>query len=394
MGGSGKTTLVKAIYNRTYHQFIGKSFIENISEAWDSENERYVDLQENLLSDVLKSKLDVESVGMGRTLIENRLSRKKLFIVLDDRSNNSLELLSWHAFREAKPRKEWNDLARCIVDYCRGLPLALQSLGSHLFDRTIEVWKSLLSKLKQFPTNQVQSVLKISFDGLNDTEKDIFLDVCCFFIGKQRNYVIDILNGCGLRADIGITILIERGLIKVERSNKLEMHPLLRDMGREIICQECPKEPGKRSRLWFQEDVQEVLKENTGTKAVEGLSLKLHSSSKDCLEAHAFKEMKRLRLLQLDHVQLSGDYGHISKQLRWICWRGFPYKYIPNNFHLENVIAIDFKHSHLQLLWEQPLVLQRLKFLNLSHSKFLRETPDFSGLPSLEQLILKDCAWA
>ena len=32
-----------------------------------------------------------------------------------------------------------------------------------------------------------------------------------------------------------------------------------------------------------------------------------------------------------------------------------------------------------------------LKVLNLSHSKYLRETPDFSGLPSLEQLILKDC---
>ena len=36
-------------------------------------------------------------------------------------------------------------------------------------------------------------------------------------------------------------------------------------------------------------------------------------------------------------------------------------------------------------------VLERLKFLNLSHSKYLIETPDFSGLPSLEQLILKDC---
>jgi len=32
-----------------------------------------------------------------------------------------------------------------------------------------------------------------------------------------------------------------------------------------------------------------------------------------------------------------------------------------------------------------------LKYLNLSHSKLLIETPDFSGLPSLEQLILKDC---
>jgi len=93
-----------------------------------------------------------------------------------------------------------------------------------------------------------------------------------------------------------------------------------------------------------------------GTKAIEGLSLKLHSTSRDCFEAHAFKEMKKLRLLQLDHVQLSGDYGYLPKQLRWISWKGFPSKYIPNNFHMENVIAIDLKHSNLQLVWKQPKV--------------------------------------
>jgi len=35
--------------------------------------------------------------------------------------------------------------------------------------------------------------------------------------------------------------------------------------------------------------------------------------------------------------------------------------------------------------------LKWLKVLNLSHSKYLIETPNFSRLPSLEQLILKDC---
>jgi len=35
--------------------------------------------------------------------------------------------------------------------------------------------------------------------------------------------------------------------------------------------------------------------------------------------------------------------------------------------------------------------LRWLKVLNLSHSKNLTETPDFSRLPNLEQLILKDC---
>ena len=46
-------------------------------------------MQENLLYNVLKSKLEVESVGMGRTMIENGLSRKKLMIVLDDVNVNS-----------------------------------------------------------------------------------------------------------------------------------------------------------------------------------------------------------------------------------------------------------------------------------------------------------------
>ena len=36
-------------------------------------------------------------------------------------------------------------------------------------------------------------------------------------------------------------------------------------------------------------------------------------------------------------------------------------------------------------------VLASLKVLNLSYSMYLTKTPDFSRLPSLEQLILKDC---
>jgi hypothetical protein len=90
-------------------------------------------------------------------------------------------------------------------------------------------------------------------------EKDIFLDICCFFIGKDRAYVTKILNGCGLYADIGITVLVERSLVKIEKNNKLGMHDLLRDMGREIVRQTSVKNPGKRNRLWYHEDVHDVL---------------------------------------------------------------------------------------------------------------------------------------
>jgi len=194
----------------------------------------------------------------------NRLKVNYIYKMEGMNENDSLELLSWHAFVAAKPRKELNELARNVVAYCGGLPLALKVLGSFLCGRRTKEWESIPSKLNLIPIDQFQEKLKISFDGLySEMEKDIFLDVCCFFIGKERGYVTEILNACGLRADIGIKVLIERALIKVKRNNKLEMHPLIQDMGREIIRRRSPTELGERSRLWFHEDVKDILENNT-----------------------------------------------------------------------------------------------------------------------------------
>ena len=49
---------------------------------------------------------------------------------------------------------------------------------------------------------QSQLARTISFDDLrNQIEKDLFLDVFCFFDGKSRAYVTKILNGCGVDPD-------------------------------------------------------------------------------------------------------------------------------------------------------------------------------------------------
>jgi len=178
-------------------------------------------------------------------------------------ANKSLELLSWHAFREAKPKEEYNDLAKAVVAYCGGLPLALEVIGNSLFERTKEKWNTVIFELKKIPPHNVIEKLKISFNGLrNEMEKEFFLDVCCFFIGKGIAYATKILNACGVDVDTGIRVLIERGLIKV-KNNKFGMHPLLREMGREIICEISGKESGKNSELWFDKDVEYALPDNT-----------------------------------------------------------------------------------------------------------------------------------
>ncbi|RHN50227.1 putative winged helix-turn-helix DNA-binding domain-containing protein [Medicago truncatula] len=132
----------------------------------------------------------------------------------------------------------------------------------------------------------------------------------------DRNDVTQILNGCGLFADIGISVLVERSLVTVDDKNTLGMHDLLRDMGREIIREKSPKDPEERSRLWFHEDVLGVLFQQIGTKAVEGLALKLPITSSKCFNTKTFKKMERLRLLQLAGVQLDGDFKYLSGKLR------------------------------------------------------------------------------
>ncbi|XP_027908039.1 TMV resistance protein N-like isoform X2 [Vigna unguiculata] len=375
-GGSGKTTLAKAIYHQLHGTFTQKSFIEDIAQVIQTRG--HVHLQEQLLSDVLNTKMEIRSVEMGKKMIRVKLSGKKLLIVLDNTkydplldlydshvwfakgtvilitareehllrihqvdsifrmnllsTNESLELLSWHAFREEKPKEEYNDLAKRVVVYCGGLPLVLEVIGSCLYERTKEEWNRLLLQLDKSPQHEVSQTLKISYEGLlNQTEKDLFLDVCCFFVGKGRTFVTKILNDCGVDADSGIRILIERNLIQVKKNNKLGMQPLLQKMGRKIIREISGKELGKNARLWFGQDAENDLLENTlfssqQTKVIQRLSLKM------------------------------------------------------------------FLIATRELLERYPsMVLRSLRVLNLSHSMYLRETPDFSGLPRLEQLILKDC---
>ena len=70
-----------------------------------------------------------------------------------------------------------------------------------------------MNKLEKEPEVKIQKVLKISFDGLDDTQKEVFLDIACFFKGEDRDFVSKILDGCKLYGEINIRVLWERCLI-------------------------------------------------------------------------------------------------------------------------------------------------------------------------------------
>ena len=94
-------------------------------------------------------------------------------------------------------------------------------------------------------------------------QKELFLDIACFFKEENKGGIRDVLESFGYYPDYNIDILMEKSLITIGISGKLRMHDLLQEMGHEIVRRESPKEPGGRSRLWMYEDVLHVLKKNT-----------------------------------------------------------------------------------------------------------------------------------
>ncbi|XP_039686936.1 disease resistance protein RPV1-like [Medicago truncatula] len=378
MGGIGKTTIAKAVYNKIGREFEGRSFLANIREVWKQDG-RQMGLQEQLLFDICKEITKISYIDKGKNTLKDKLCGKRVLIVLDDVStldqlntlcasrewfgkgsviiittrdlvllrgrvdriyimtvmneSESIELFSWNAFKQARPKVDFSEISMNVVKYSGGLPLALEVLGRYLFARGVTEWQRVLEKLKRIPNDQVQKKLRISYDDLEDTdEQEIFLDIASFLIGMDRNDVILILNDCGLHAEIGISVLVERSLVSVDDKNRLGMHDLLRDMGRGIVHEESPKSPEKRSRLLYPEDVIDVLSKQTGKESVMGLALKLPKANKYCKAMKTFRErqcpssVERIQGITL-HDALHFSFSHFMTYFHFLyLWLKFKLK--------------------------------------------------------------------
>ncbi|XP_042501329.1 disease resistance protein RPV1-like [Macadamia integrifolia] len=457
MGGLGKTTIAKVVYNRIFRSFNGSSFLTDVRQEASQGNKGLVSLQTQLLKDICGKDKDygISFFCQGSKLIARRLHREKILLILDDVDDyeqldvlagginwfgqgsrviittrddqclnthkvdkdiqiykleglnfeNSLKLFSLYAFLKNEPLENYKQFSHEIVQCAEGLPLTLEVLGSFLCDKDEEEWKNTVGGLNDILDNKVSGMslksyddkvfarLMISYNKLGEYAKIIFLDIACHFAGWYAETPISIWEACELRPRLVIKELTEKHLLKMD-NYRLKMHDQLRYLGRRIISKDSAGDPTKRTRLWSPDEILKILKKDMVTQMVEGLLL----ATEEDLSWEDFAKMPNLRFLNVCGTNnLKGDFSHLSSKLRWFRWC-CPLTILPANFYHEELVYLDLSSSHIKLAWNdvpqnKNKRFQKLKVLILTKCWGLSDSPDFSWFPCLERLDLSECRY-
>ncbi|XP_060671636.1 TMV resistance protein N isoform X2 [Ziziphus jujuba] len=443
MGGIGKTTLAQQVYSSNFNKFEATAFVTNVREEYNKSG-TLIHLQKLLHRQLLDIEGNINNEDMGAKVLRRRLSSIKVLIVLDDvdqlaqveklvgnadeqdewlgpgsrvivtttnkdllktygdnniyevdklTDDEALQLLCRKAFKmkEQPPSSDFMKLSKDVVEYADCHPLALEVLGPFLFRRPIDQWQATLAKLRKTPQKDIVSKLRISYDGLDYNQRNIFLDIACFFKGEDEYRVRKILEGCDFNPTIDIEVLVEKSLI-VRKGDRLWMHDLLQQLGQDIVRGKHPNDPGKWSRLWLNEDGRNVFVNNRGTQDIEGIFLSLPENREISLDDDPISKMTMLRLLKLRNVKFLQFHGNLSNNLRLLEWHRYPLVSMPSSFQPHELVELIMPNSNIERLWNTtPVHFEKLITINLSYCKYLIQIPDFSKVPNLENLILEGC---
>ncbi|WVZ03030.1 hypothetical protein V8G54_023836 [Vigna mungo] len=385
MGGIGKTTLARVLYERIYHQYDFHCFIDDVSKIYRDSSS--LGVQKQLISQSLNEKnLEISNSFEGTCLMWSRLHNVRALVVLDNvdeveqlrmftgnrdtllleylsggsiiivisrdehilrtygvddiyqvqplNKDNAMQLFCRNAFKVTYILSGYEKLARDILSHAQGHPLAIEVIGSSLFGRNVSQWESALARLEENTSKNIMDVLRISFDQLDERDKEIFLDIACALCFHDEKYFKEVLHFRGFHPEYGLQVLFDKSLIKKE-DGLIYVHNLLKDLGRCIVKEESPKEPLKRSRLCNYQDFCKAMSKNQTTEILEVIAV--NSEASKTTRVDGLSKIRHLKLLKF--------------------WNALP----------------------------------NLKRLDLSYSEKLVEMPDFALALNLEEIFLKGC---
>nr|ACP30632.1 disease resistance protein [Brassica rapa subsp. pekinensis] len=454
MPGIGKTTLAKAVFDQISGGYEAFFFIKHFDKAFNEKGLHC--LLEEHFGNILMDLPRVCSSITRPSFPGDILSKKRTLVVLDDvqnplvaesflggfhwfgpgsliiitsrdkqvfrhcqinhvyevqslNENEALQLFSHHAIGENIREKKFMKLSMEVIDYASGNPLALSYYGKELKGKKLSEMRTTFLKHKLRTPYKIQDLFKRSYEALNDSEKNIFLDIACFFKGENVDYVMQLLEGCGFLPHIGIDVLVEKCLVTISE-NRVKMHRIIQDFGREIINGEVVQIE-RRRRLWEPWTIKFLLEDDKlkanvkstytrplGTVDIEGIFLDASNLSFD-VKSGAFKHMLSLRFLKIycssyekdSRVLLPKGLDSLPYELRLLHWENYPLKSLPQKFDPCHLVELNLSYSQLQKLWGGTKNLKMLKVVRLCHSQQLTDINDLCKAQDLELLDLQGC---
>jgi hypothetical protein len=189
---------------------------------------------------------------------------KALYEVQELNKSDSRRLFNIHAFMSETPSEGFVELADTISDACGGLPLSLTVMGHYGFYKNepddYEIWVESVKILHEHP--EIIHQLRICYDMLpTHGHRAMFLDIACMLIGVKQEIAMTIWKSCSncscscsKTPATSLRNLIDRSLVSLDEDDRLRMHDVLRDMGREIVKTDGvkgrPRPPKKWTHLW------------------------------------------------------------------------------------------------------------------------------------------------
>ncbi|KAH0861491.1 hypothetical protein HID58_089752 [Brassica napus] len=342
----------------------------NCSQSSSEEFDDLIGIEAHIANMVSLLSMDAEQVlmvgiwgpsGIGKSTIARvlfgRLSYRFQRCVFIDRSfvDKTLEnfrrinlddygMFCQSAFKRNSPADGFMDLAVEVSKLAGNLPLGLNLLGSSLRGRNKEDWIDMLPELRTCLNGDIERTLRFGYDRLKETHKRLFLHIACLFNGEK----VDSLKWLLADSDV---------------------------------------------------DVNTGLR---GTKAVLGICWNISEIDElFTLDEDAFKGMSNLRFLKIyknplerneeTKLYLPQGIQSLSRRLRLLHWDAYPMSRMPSDFSPAYLVELGMIDSELEKMWEGPQPLKYLKNMSLWRSKKLKEVPDLSKAPNLEELYLADC---
>ncbi len=222
------------------------------------------DVDEKLIDDLSKvltfqgknRKNDVIVTCRNWGVLEGHLDPNGRFEVPYLNKKQATELFLSHTFPNIKQvEKGFENIFEKIVEACAGLPLSLEVMGSFLHKKQsydmqtrLQIWNGALEKLRRAENLDggkncvLWQSLEISYRDLAQPEKDMFLDIACYFGDLKEITALQIWDS--ETSTLELQNLKVRSLVKINEDGNLFMHDQLRDMGRKFAIQE------ENNRIW------------------------------------------------------------------------------------------------------------------------------------------------